>query len=32
MLLYVKTLTGKKLTLEVESDDTIENIKAKIQN
>ncbi len=27
----MKTLTGKTITLEVESSDTIENVKAKIQ-
>ena len=27
----VQTLTGKTITLEVESSDTIENVKAKIQ-
>ena len=31
MQLFVKTLTGKTITIEVESSDTIENIKAKIQ-
>lgn len=30
MELYVKTLTGKCITLDVESDDTIDNVKAKI--
>ena len=29
--LFVKTLTGKSVTLEVESSDTIENVKSKIQ-
>ncbi len=29
--IFVKTLTGKTITLEVESSDTIENVKAKIQ-
>ena len=29
--LFVKTLTGKNVTLEVESSDTIENVKSKIQ-
>jgi ubiquitin len=29
---FVKTLTGKTITLEVESSDTIENMKAKIQD
>ena len=32
MQLFVKTLTGKTITLEVESTDTIDNIKAKIQD
>ena len=32
MAIYVKTLTGKTLTLEVEPSDTIENVKAKIQD
>ncbi|KAK2701718.1 hypothetical protein QYM36_019640 [Artemia franciscana] len=32
MMIFVKTLTGKTITLEVESSDTIENIKAKIQD
>ena len=31
MQLFVKTLTGKTITLEVESTDTIENVKAKVQ-
>ena len=31
MQVFVKTLTGKSLTLEVESSDTVENVKAKIQ-
>ena len=31
MLIFVKTLTGKTITLEVEASDTIENVKAKIQ-
>ena len=30
--IFVKTLTGKTITLEVESSDTIENVKAKIQD
>jgi len=30
--LYVKTLVGKTITLEVESSDTIENIKEKIRD
>ncbi len=32
MQVLVKTLTGKTITLEVESNDTIENVKAKIQD
>ncbi|XP_034859058.1 ubiquitin-ribosomal protein eS31 fusion protein-like [Mirounga angustirostris] len=32
MQIFVKTLTGKTITLEVEPSDIIENIKAKIQN
>ena len=32
MKIFVKTLTGKIITLEVEPSDTIENIKAKIQD
>ena len=32
MQIFVKTLTGKTITLEVESGDTIENIKTKIQD
>lgn len=31
MQIYVKTLTGKNITIEVESSDTIEAVKAKIQ-
>ena len=31
MQIFVKTLTGKTITLEVEGSDTIENIKAKIR-
>ena len=31
MQIFVKTLTGKTITLEVEPSDTIENIKSKIQ-
>jgi len=31
MQIFVKTLTGKTITLEVEPNDTIETIKAKIQ-
>jgi ubiquitin len=30
MQIFVKTLTGKTITLEVEPSDTIENVKAKI--
>jgi hypothetical protein len=32
MQIFVKTLTGKTITLEVESSDTIENVKQKIQD
>jgi ubiquitin len=32
MQMFVKTLTGKTITLEVEGSDTIENVKAKIQD
>lgn len=31
MQIFVKTLTGKTIALECESNDTVENIKAKIQ-
>jgi small subunit ribosomal protein S27Ae len=31
MQIFVKTLTGKTITLDVESSDTIENVKSKIQ-
>merc|ERR1712124_204802 len=31
MQIFVKTLTGKTITLDVEASDTIENVKAKIQ-
>ena len=31
MQIFVKTLTGKTITLEVESSDSIENVKNKIQ-
>ena len=32
MQIFVKTLTGKTITLEVESSDTIDNVKSRIQN
>ena len=32
MQIFVKTLVGKTITLEAESTDTIENVKAKIQD
>lgn len=32
MQIFVKTLTGKTITLDVESNDSIENVKAKIQD
>ena len=32
MQIFVKTLTGKTITLEVEGSDTIENVKAKVQD
>jgi ubiquitin len=32
MQIFVKTLTGKTITLEVEASDTIENVKCKIQD
>ena len=31
MQIFVKTLTGKTITLEVESSDTIDNVKSKIK-
>ncbi|XP_071696808.1 ubiquitin-ribosomal protein eL40 fusion protein-like [Rutidosis leptorrhynchoides] len=32
MQIFVKTLTGKTITLEVESSDTVDNVKAKIHD
>lgn len=32
MQIFVKTLTGKTITLEVEASDTIDNVKSKIQD
>ena len=32
MQIFVKTLTGKTITLEVDSQDTIESVKVKIQD
>ena len=32
MQIFVKTLTGKSMTLEVESSNTVEELKAKIQD
>ena len=32
MQIFVKTLTGKTITFDVEPNDTIENVKAKIQD
>ena len=32
MQIFVKTLTGKTITLDVEASDSIENVKAKIQD
>ena len=31
MQIFIRTLTGKNIPLDVESNDTVENIKAKIQ-
>ncbi len=31
MVIFVKTLTGKTVTLDVEASDTIDNVKEKIQ-
>ncbi|RHZ86107.1 hypothetical protein Glove_54g136 [Diversispora epigaea] len=32
MMIFIKTLTGKTITLEVESSDTIDQVKTKIQD
>jgi ubiquitin len=32
MQIFIKSLTGKTLTIECESNDTIENVKAKVQD
>jgi ubiquitin len=32
MVIYVKTLTGKTLRVEVESSDTVANVKSKIED
>ncbi|VAI18001.1 unnamed protein product [Triticum turgidum subsp. durum] len=32
MQIFVKTLTGKTITLEVESSDTVDNVKAKLED
>ena len=32
MQIFVKTLTGKTITLDVEASDSIDNVKAKIQD
>ena len=32
MQVFVKTLTGKPITIEIESDDTIDTVKLKIQD
>lgn len=31
MQIFIKTLTGKTITLDVESSDTVDSVKAKIQ-
>ena len=32
MQIFIKTLTGKTITLEVDNSDTVDNVKAKIQD
>ena len=32
MQIFIKTLTGKTITLDVEPSDTVENVKTKIQD
>ena len=32
MLIYVKTLTGRTITLDIDPEDTIADVKAKIQD
>ncbi len=32
MQIYVKTLTGKTITIEIEADDSVDSIKQKIQD
>lgn len=32
MQLFIKSLTGKTITIEIDAQDTIENVKAKIQD
>ena len=32
MQIFVRTLTGKTITLDVEASDTVQNVKAKIQD
>ena len=32
MQIFVKTLTGKTITLDIEASDTIDNVKAKVQD